>query len=138
VLGVLVELMKRRFRREAKGAAVKAGFAFVALVFALMGVAGLFASLFLALEPTLGALRSGLCVSGVAFALALMASAPLWWPKRRPSPPPEPTLAQLVALASGGVSGLSARQMAIGAVIIAVALGLTSGGKRPEDKGRRD
>jgi hypothetical protein len=132
VLGLVFDLLKKAFRREARSAAFKAGYAFVALLFAAMGVAGLLVSLFFALEPSLGALRSALIVSGVAFALALLASMPLWLPKRRP-PPPEPTLAQLLALATGGASGLSARQLAIGAVLVAVVLGVATA-KPPAEK----
>jgi len=123
MFGVLFDLLKKRFRREVRNAGVKAGFGFVALVFAVMGLTGLFVALFFALEPTLGALRAALSVSGVAFALALVASTPLWWPKRRSPPPPDLTHSQLLALASGGGAALTVRQIAIAGVVIALAFG---------------
>jgi len=131
VLGVVLDLLKKRFRREAGDAAVKAGFAFAALCFALMGVSGLFFALFLALEPSLGALRATLSVSGLALALAVLASAPLWWPRRRPPPPP--TLAEFVALMARNSPALTPRQMALGAVLAALALGLMSASKESKE-----
>jgi hypothetical protein len=127
VFGILFDLIKKRFRREVNGAALKAASAVVVFAFVFLGAAGLLFSLFLALEPSLGPLRSALSVSGVAFVFALLASTPLWWPKRRPPPRRDLTLVQLIALASKtSAAGLSARQLAYGGVLIALALGLAT------------
>jgi hypothetical protein len=137
VFGVVLELIRQRVTREIRRAGVKAAFALVALAFLFLGAAGLLVSLFLALEPSLGALRSALSVSGIALAIALLASTPLWWPKRQPPPPPQDfTLAQWITLVSQSSGGLSLRQLALGGVLVALAIGAAAGtaGKKPPPK----
>ena len=74
-----------------------------------------------------------LAIASGALVLAIVVSGPLWWPKPAPPPPPpEPTLAQFIALVAKNGT-LTPRQMALGAVLGAMALGLMSGGVKKND-----
>ena len=69
-----------------------------------------------------------------ALVLAAAVSGPLWWPRRAaPPPPPQPTLAQFVSLVAKNGS-LTPRQLALGAVLGAIALGLMAGGQHKEEQ----
>ena len=73
----------------------------------------------------MSALRACLTIAGGALLIAVAVSFPLWRPRRRPAPRlPEPTLTQFVALMAKGAPTLSPRQLALGAVLMALALGL--------------
>ena len=103
-----------------------------ALVF--LGVAGLLGALFLALSEYWGPVHAALCVSGLTFALALAITFPIWRPKRRPAPPPQPTLADFVSAVTRSAPSLTPKQIALAAVLGALALGLMAGAKSPKEK----
>ncbi len=134
MLGALAAFAAAPFQGVLRRAATRAALAAVAAAFLLMTLAGLAAAAFFSLEPTLGPVRAALAVSGGSLILALAFSAPFWWPRRRPPPLPEPTLAQFVAALTKTAPALTPRKAALGAVLLAVAMGLMVGERRkPED-----
>lgn len=124
----LAALALGQAREAMRRAAIQTALALAAGAFVVIAVVGLFVALFFALEPPLGPLRAALALSGVALCLALLFSAPLWARRRRrPPPPPAPTLAQFVSQLARDTPALSPRQAALGAVLLALALGLMVG-----------
>ncbi len=123
-----------RTRAAMRRQAISLAYVLVGAVFALFALAGLFAALFFALEPGYGPMRASLIVAAVAFLLTLLATAPLWLPRRRPPPPPDPTLAELLALASKGNPGAAPSKLAIVGVIAALALGLLASRKSEAER----
>lgn len=128
----LTSLVRGQARAAAKRAAIPVAFAILTGLFAMLATAGLFAILFFALEPRFGALEAAAIMTGGALVLALVASTPLWWPKQAPPPPPEPTLADFMAMTAKNAPALSGRQIALSAVLIALALGLMASKKKDE------
>lgn len=117
-------LLRGQARQAARRVAIPAAFAVVTLVFVSLAIIGLFAAFFFMLEPSQGPLKAALILSGSALALAALASMPLWFPKRKPPPAPEPTLAEFVSLMAKNAPTLAPKQLALTAVLLALALAL--------------
>jgi hypothetical protein len=130
ILAALGARVRARLRRATNLAALAA----IATVFAAIAVAALVGALFLWLADKLTPIEAALTIAAGSLILALLASGPLWWPKPAPPPRPDPTLAEFVALMAKRGPALTPRQIALGAVLGALALGLMSGGKRRETK----
>jgi len=120
----LASLLRGHARRAARRVAIPAAFAIVTLVFVSLAITALFAALFFMLEPSQGPLRAALILSASALVLAALASTPLWFPRRKPPPAREPTLAEFVALMAKSAPTLAPRQLALTAVLLALALAL--------------
>src|SRR5260370_18660989 len=120
----IVAFARRQATRAVRRAAVPAAFALAGAILFLFAVAGLFAALFFWLEPEHGPLAASLIVAVVALVLGLLALLPLVI--KRPKPPPDTTLPQFVSLMARSAPGLAPRQLILTAVLLALALGLTS------------
>jgi hypothetical protein len=130
----MLETLLSALAGEARARARRAGYSVAlmsaAAVFVAIAIAALLVALFFWLDLKLGPIESALVIAAGALVLAVIVSGPLWWPKPAPPPPPpEPTLAQFIALVAKNGT-LTPRQMALGAVLGAMALGLMRGGKK--------
>jgi hypothetical protein len=132
MFGALAAFVVAPIRGAVRRAAFRAAFAALASAFALIALAGLAAAAFFSLEPTLGAVRASLAVSGGALVLALAASAPFWLPRRRPPPAPEPKFADVILAMTKSAPSLSPRKAALGAVLMALAMGLIAEKRKSE------
>jgi hypothetical protein len=121
-------------RARARHAGYSAALAAVAAVLVAIAVAALVGALFLALKLSLTPIEAALAIAAGALVLAVAVSSPLWWPKRRPPPRPEPTLAEFVALVASKGTSFTPRQLALGAVLGALALGLMAGGVKKDEE----
>ena len=121
--------VRARLRRAGNHAALAA----IAAVFVAIAVATLVGALFFWLSESFTPIQSALLIAGGALVVALAVSGPLWWPKRRPPPRPEPSLAEFVALMAVRGTTFTPRQIALGAVLGALALGLMATGKRKDE-----
>ena len=128
ILAALRAQVRTRVRRVGKYAALGA----ITAVFVAIAVAALVGALFLWLEESLSPIQSALVIAAGALVLAIAFSGPLWWPKRRPPPRPDPSLAEFVALMAARGATFTPRQMALGAVFGALALGLMTAGKQKD------
>ncbi len=130
----LAALVADHARAAARRAAVPVAFALMSAAFAAVAVVGFFGALFFSLAPTLGPLNASLIVAACALALAVLASTPLWIRSRPKSPPPsQPALGDFVGLLTKSAPSLSPRQIALAAVLLALALGLMAG-RKPDDE----
>lgn len=130
----LLEFLRSAVRDAVAGALRSVALAVIAGALALFGVAGLLGALFLTLAEFWGPINSALALSGFSFVLAAAVSFPLWRPRRRrpPPQPQQPPLADLIASVARSAPSLTPKQMALGAVLAALALGLMAGGAQPK------
>jgi hypothetical protein len=133
MLETLIAALAAPARARLRRFGISALLAGVATALAMIAALALAAALFFWLQTLIGSIRAALTVGAGALALAAAVSGPLWWPRRAPPPPPEPTLAQFVALLARNAPHLSTRQMALGAVLGAVALGLMGAARADEE-----
>jgi len=127
MLSALAGLAGDQARMMARHIAAPAISALVGTFFVLLAVAALFAALFLWLEQTHGPVVAALSVSLVAFALGLVALLPLLLRRRRPIPPPASAMFDLASTTVPKMASLlGPRQIAIGAVVLALVFSLTS------------
>lgn len=132
MIEALLRALKAEVRARLRGFGNSAALAAIAAMFVGIAISALVVALFLWLAAELTPIEAALLIAGGALVLAVIVSGPLWWPKRAPPPPPEPSLAEFVALIAKRGPILTPRQMALGAVLGALALGLMRAGTRRE------
>src|SRR5271165_4525416 len=89
--------VRAQIKSAVRRAITPAAFGVAAGLFALFGVAGLFAALFFWFEPEHGPIAAALFCAAIAVVLAIVTATPLLF-RRRPSPPQGATLPQFVSL----------------------------------------
>jgi len=131
----IVALAQQKAAAAARRAAVPAALGIAAAILFLFAVAGLLAALFFWLAPLYGPSGAALIAAATAFVLGLLAIAPLAF-KRRPQPAPAPdaTLSQVVLQVAQSAPSLGPRQAALGAFLLAIALGLIARGSSDAKK----
>jgi|SRR5208283_756766 len=131
MINELVAFARARAKAKARRVAVRAAFALVGGVFALVAVSGLFVALFSWLAPGLGSIAAALICAGVAIVLAILALLPLAF-KRRPAPQlaQEGALPQVVSLMAKTAPSLAPRQLILIAALLGVALALSARGSK--------
>jgi len=126
----LVAFAQRQATIAVRRVAFPAAQALVGAIFLLLAVAGMFAALFFWFEPKYGPLTASLIVTGVAFVIGIIVLLPLAF-KRSPKPPPpgpDAMLPNFVSLLARSAPTLAPRQLALTAVLLALALGLMARG----------
>jgi hypothetical protein len=129
MINEIVAFARAQAKTAVRRAAVPAAFALVGGLLVLFAVAGLFAALFFWFEPEHGPIASSLICVAVAIVLAIVSLAPLMF-KRRPPPPAEGTLPQLVSLVAKTAPSLAPRQLVVTAALLGVALVLSARGNK--------
>ena len=132
---VIAEIAQQQAQAAVRRAVVPAAIGVVALVFFLFALVALFAALFYLVEPIYGPGSAALIIAAVAFVLGLVAVLFLVVrPQPKPAPPPDTTLPQLVTLLTQAAPSVAPRQVAFGAALLALALGLMSRGSSTDKK----
>ena len=128
----IVAFAQAKAKAAVRRAAVPAAFALTGGLFVLFAIAGLFFALFFWLEPVYGPVAASLILAVIALVLALLAFAPLVFPRKPPPPPPQPDamLPQFVSLMARAAPGLGPRQLVVTAALLAVALVFTGRGQK--------
>jgi hypothetical protein len=131
MINQLVAFAEAQAMAAARRIAAPAAFALVGGLFALFGVAGLFAALFFWIEPERGPIPAALICAAIAIGLAIMALLPLAF-RRRPPPRPasEGTLPQFVSLMAKTAPSLAPKQLIVTAALLGVALVLSAQGNK--------
>jgi hypothetical protein len=131
MINQLVAFAEAQAMAAARRVAAPAAFALLGGLFALFGVAGLFAALFFWIEPGLGPIPAALICAAIAIVLAIVALLPLAF-RRRPAPQPasERALPQLVSLMAKTAPTLAPKQLIVTAALLGVALVLSAQGTK--------
>jgi apolipoprotein N-acyltransferase len=129
MINQLVAFAEAQAMAAVRRVAAPATFALVAGLFALFGVAGLFAALFFWIAPELGPIPAALICAAIAIVLALVALLPLAF-RRPPAPQPasERALPQIVSLMAKTAPSLAPKQLILTAALLRVALVLSAQG----------
>ena len=132
MLATLIAALTGEARARARRAGFTAALWAATAVFVSIALAAALVALYIWLANRLDPIEAALLIAAGALILAAIVSGPLWWPKPKPPPPPQPSLAEFVALVARNGGKLTPRQMALGAVLGALALGLMTARKDDE------
>jgi Putative Actinobacterial Holin-X, holin superfamily III len=122
----IVAFAQARAKTAARRVAVPTAFALLCGLFVLFAVVGLFAALFFWLEPHRGPAAAALICAGIALVLAILASLPLMFKRRRAPPPPNAgSLPQFASLMARTAPNLAPRQLIVAAALLGLALALS-------------
>ncbi len=128
----IVAIAQQQARAAIRRAAIPAALGVIALVFFVFALVALFAALFFFEEPIHGPRDAALIVAAVASVLGFVALMFVIYGGRRPKPTAptaaDPSVPRLVSLLAQTAPSLGPRQLALTAVVLALALGLTARG----------
>ena len=134
----IIAIAQQQAQAAIRRAAIPAALGFIALAFFIFALTALFAALFFFEEPIYGPRDAALIVAGVALVLGFVALLFMIYGGRRAKatapPATDPSLPQFVSLLAQTAPSLGPRQLALTAVVLALALGLTARGSSTNKK----
>jgi hypothetical protein len=134
----IVAIAQQQAQAAIRRAVIPAALGVIALVSFVFALIALFAALFFFVEPIHGPRDAALIVAAVALVLGFVALLFMIYGGRRPKatapPATDPSLPQFVSLLAQTAPSLGPRQLALTAVVLALALGLTARGSSTNKK----